>query len=134
MGFPASETSGLPGNRLDPYRAGITITTLAELIKRPFHGWEFFPCGYSLPLVEGSLCLFYFIRDAAWLMLPCRWASQPPQARPQKEPRDFSECHHTLAQPLRPPLPLAFPRANGKIAHSSSHAAVPAGPGLMGEP
>jgi hypothetical protein len=34
MGFPANETSGFPGRRLDPYRAGITISTFAELMFR----------------------------------------------------------------------------------------------------
>jgi hypothetical protein len=32
MGFPASETSGFPGRRLEPYRAGITTTTFGELM------------------------------------------------------------------------------------------------------
>jgi hypothetical protein len=32
MGFPASNTSGFPGKRVEPYLAGMTITTLAKLI------------------------------------------------------------------------------------------------------
>jgi hypothetical protein len=32
MGFPDSKTRGFPGSRVDPYRAGITTTTLAKLI------------------------------------------------------------------------------------------------------
>src|SRR5258708_15383828 len=31
MGFPASDTSGFPGSRIEPYLAGITTTTLAKL-------------------------------------------------------------------------------------------------------
>jgi hypothetical protein len=31
MGFPPSKTSGFPGNRVEPYLAGITTTTLAKL-------------------------------------------------------------------------------------------------------
>src|SRR6266481_2363154 len=30
MGCPASDTSGFPGNLVDPYLAGITITTLLD--------------------------------------------------------------------------------------------------------
>src|SRR5260370_2400105 len=32
IGLPASNTSGFPGKRVDPYRAGITTTTLTEPI------------------------------------------------------------------------------------------------------
>ena len=32
IGFPASITSGFPGNLVEPYRAGMTTTTLAGLI------------------------------------------------------------------------------------------------------
>src|SRR5216684_7434469 len=31
MGFPASNTSGFPGKRVEPYLAGMTTTTLAKL-------------------------------------------------------------------------------------------------------
>jgi len=37
MGFPAKETSGFPGRRLEPNRAGITTTTFDELIEVPFY-------------------------------------------------------------------------------------------------
>jgi len=36
MGFPASDTSGLPGNRVEPYLAGMTTTTLVKLISFSF--------------------------------------------------------------------------------------------------
>jgi hypothetical protein len=35
MGFPAKETKGFPGRRLEPNRAGITTTTFDELIELP---------------------------------------------------------------------------------------------------
>jgi hypothetical protein len=34
MGFPARETSGLPGRRVELYLAGMTITTFEALISR----------------------------------------------------------------------------------------------------
>jgi len=33
IGFPASNTSGFPGSLVEPYRAGMTTTTLAELME-----------------------------------------------------------------------------------------------------
>src|SRR5216684_1230402 len=38
MGFPASNTSGFPGNRVEPYLAGMTTTTLAKLNSSILHG------------------------------------------------------------------------------------------------
>jgi hypothetical protein len=32
IGLPPNETSGLPGSRVEPYRAGITTTTVGELM------------------------------------------------------------------------------------------------------
>jgi hypothetical protein len=37
MDFPAKETSGFPGRRLEPYRAGMTTTICGEFIELPFY-------------------------------------------------------------------------------------------------
>src|SRR5206468_10468441 len=38
MGFPASEIRGLPASRVEPYRAGMTMTTFGGLMEAPQAG------------------------------------------------------------------------------------------------
>jgi Ca-activated chloride channel family protein len=103
IGFPASETNGFPGNLVEPYRAGMTTTTLAELIasRAPSAGNNP-PSGVVLPKQE-----------------PLRAAMLPHAARSGRLGRMFDIAQQAIA--------LVFGKPSGRIPVGPSRAAVPVG-------
>src|SRR5882762_3198985 len=103
MGLPASNNSGFPGSLVEPYRAGMTTTTLAELIssRSPCTGNN----GASRPVLISQ--------ESA------RAAMLPHAARSGRLIKLFN-----MAQQV---IELVFRRPSDRIPVSPSRAAVPVG-------
>src|SRR5882724_10072256 len=108
IGFPASNTSGFPGSLVEPYRAGMTTTTLAELIssRSPCTGNNG-PSGSVLPNQEGS--------GAAML---------PHAARSGRRMQLFDTAQQGIE--------LVFGMPSDRIPVSASRAVVPVGRDVEG--
>src|SRR6266446_4814130 len=108
IGFPASNTSGFPGSLVEPYRAGMTTTTLAELIssRSPCTGNN----GASGPVLHKQ-------ESARAAML----AHAARSGRPIK-------LFNTAQQGIE----LVFGKPSDRIPVSTSRAAVPVGRAVEG--